>query len=179
MEEGTLLKCPTLILSPWLEELIGFEIVGPSTGPSIRRSQDLAHEVKHARGSRTFLEAGQTHNVSHFVPDPNQEAVQHQAISLDTGLREINISKLYALGPGPPSPTSAQSDPISCLHCNEWLENTSGIYGASRKRFRVEFGKLGRNIRQRLLHGYFSKEGIRKLSSINHAATDSQEGNWT
>lgn len=77
--------------------------------------------------------------------------------------------KLYALGPSPPSPTSAQSGPcpISCLHCNEWLEGTSGTYGASRNRFRVEFGKLGRNIRQRLLHGYFSKDGIRKLSSIN------------
>ena len=146
-----------------------FEIGGPSMGPSIRRSQDLAHELKHARGSCTFLEAGQTHNVTHFVPDPSQEEVQHQAISLDTGPSEINTSKLYALGPSPPSPTSAQSGPcpISCLHCNEWLEGTSGTYGASRNRFRVEFGKLGRNIRQRLLHGYFSKDGIRKLSSIN------------
>lgn len=155
-----------------------FEIGVPSTGPSIRRSQDLAHEVKHARGSSTFLEVGQTHNVTHFVSNPSQEEVQHQAVNLETGLRKINISKLYALRPGPPSPTSTQSDlcPISYLHYNEWLESTSGAYGASRKIFRVEFGKPRRNIRQRLHRGYFSKEGIRKLSSINHASTDSQEG---
>ena len=71
-----------------------FEIGDPSTGPSIRRSQDLAHELKHAKGSCTFLEAGQTHNVTHFVPDPSQEEVQHQAISLDTGPSEINTSKV-------------------------------------------------------------------------------------
>lgn len=50
-----------------------FEIGVPSTWSSIRRSQDLAHEVKHARGSSTFLEVGQTHNVTHFVSSPSQK----------------------------------------------------------------------------------------------------------
>ena len=48
---------------------------------------------------------------------------------------------------------------MSCTHCNEWFEGSGETSGTSRKRFRVEFRKLGTNITKRVLNEYFSKEG--------------------
>ena len=72
-------------------------------------------------------------------------------------------------GPGPPSPRSANSDPYPLSEkqkeeikdLNPTNSTTSGV---SRKRFRVEFGRLGRNIRQRLLCGFCPNEGTPELS---------------
>lgn len=136
------------------------------------------------------MEAGQTHNVTHFVPDPSQEEVQHQAISLDTRLSEINISKLYAFGPRPPSPTSAQSDPCptSCLHCNDWLESTSGTYGASRKEIQSRIWEARKEhqtktsswilLKGRHKEAFFNQSCSNRQPRRTSAEHQSAAGNW-
>ena len=56
-----------------------------------------------------------------------------------------------SLGPGIPSPLSTQSDP------GPRLSIQSSQY--SKKRLRKEFNRFGRNLRQRLLCGFFAKRG--------------------
>nr|POF20332.1 hypothetical protein CFP56_54090 [Quercus suber] len=87
------------------------------------------------------------------------EAGPSQIMSLDTGLNSFFGSEAYGLGPGPPSPASINSDPgyLSSLHCNDVLPETNG---AARKRFGPDLGRLGRNIRQRLLCGFLPKEDL-------------------
>ena len=85
------------------------------------------------------------------------EAGPSQTMSLDTGLNSLFGSEGHGLGPGPPSPASINSDPgyLSSLHCDVVPETTC----AARKRFGPDLGRLGRNIRQRLLCGFLQKEG--------------------
>ena len=86
------------------------------------------------------------------------ETDHNQTVSLDTGLSNILNTELTNLGPGPPSPASVASNLGRSLNLQskECLENRQL---PTKKRFRVECGRLGRNIRQRLLCGFFSKEG--------------------
>ena len=78
-------------------------------------------------------------------------------MSLDTGLNSFFGFEGHGLGPGPPSPASINSDTgyLSSLHCDVLPETTC----AARKRFGPDLGRLGRNIRQRLLCGFLQKEG--------------------
>ena len=89
-------------------------------------------------------------------------------MSLDTGLNSFFGSEGHGLGPGPPSPASINFDPgyLSNLHCNDVLPKTNG---AARKRFGPDLGRLGRNIRQRLLYGFLQNEGTKRLSLIKQA----------
>ena len=71
------------------------------------------------------------------------EAGPSQTVSLDTSLNSLFGSKAHGLGPGPPSPTSINSDPgyLSSLHCNDVLPETNGV---ARKRFEPNLGRLGK-----------------------------------
>ena len=71
------------------------------------------------------------------------EAGPSQTVSLDIGLNSLFGSKAHGLGPGPPLPTSINSDPsyLSSLHCNDVLPETNGV---ARKRFEPNLGRLGK-----------------------------------
>ena len=79
-------------------------------------------------------------------------------MSLDTGLNNILPFESVDFGPGHPYSPSIASDPDTStnLLCEEWLD---GNQAPSKKRVRSELGRIGRNIRQKLLCGFFSKEG--------------------
>ena len=99
------------------------------------------------------------------------EAGPSQTVSLDTSLNSLVDSKAHGLGPGPASPTSINFDPsyLSNLHCNDVLPETND---AARKRFGPDLGRLGRNIRQRLLCGFLQKEGT-NYSSLPKSLSNS------
>ena len=79
-------------------------------------------------------------------------------MSLDTGLNNILPFESVDFGPGHPYSPSIASDPDTStnLLCEEWLD---GNQAPPKKRVRSELGRIGRNIRQKLLCGFFSKEG--------------------
>ena len=98
-----------------------------------------------------------------------QSISQSLTRSLDTRLDNLNNLSPISPGPGPPSPRSVCSDPYPLLEkqkeefkdLNSTNSTTSVV---SRKRFRVEFGRLGRNIRQKFLCGFCPNEGTSELS---------------
>lgn len=77
-------------------------------------------------------------------------------------------SEPHGLGPGPPSPVSINSDHgfLPSVHCNEVLPESNGV---ARKRFGPDLGRLGRNIRHKLLCGFLQKEGTIDNSLANQA----------
>ena len=75
-----------------------------------------------------------------------------QSVSLDIGLDVLRNSEVSTTASSHSSSTSAKTDP--------------GICGPSKKRFGTELGRIGRNIRQKLLCGSFYKEGT-FYSSLN------------
>lgn len=89
---------------------------------------------------------------------------QARTVSLGTGLDNITNLGPNALGPiqAPHSPTPAISDLgiLSSLNCGEGLE---GNWGTSKKRIGSEMGRLGRNLRQKLLCGFCIDEGVVKF----------------
>lgn len=107
---------------------------------------------------------GPASGLASTAPSPIWEGHISLALSLDVGLDNLNTTGPFSLGPGPTSPNSTCLDPlpILCLHNEDWWDpavGNSSLIEATRNRFRVEFGKLGRNIRQRLLCGFCVKEG--------------------
>ena len=124
----------------------------PSDGPQIRRSQAM----------------GQDHTWTQYLakPEPQVKTAHSHIISLDTRLNNIITTDPADFGPGPPSPISVSSDPgiLTSLDCEEWLE---GGHVPSKKRIRLELGRLERNICQKLLCGFFSKEGSNNASFEN------------
>ena len=109
---------------------------------------------------------GQDGSWTHYLAEPETQVgtTHSHTVSLDIGVTNIVNTEIENLGPGPPSPVSIASDPgqSSILHCEEWLE---GSQVPPKKRFRSEFGRLGRNIRQKLLCGFFTREGTIPTSS--------------
>ena len=73
-----------------------------------------------------------------------------------------------SLGPGLPSPLSTQSD------LGLRLSIQSGQY--SKKRLRKEFNRFGRNLRQRLLCGFFVKKGNGSDQSFNEEVKEEISG---
>lgn len=53
---------------------------------------------------------------------PTQDVHLSPTLSLDTSLDNLNITDLFYLIPGPPSPNSTCSNPLplSCLHNEDW-----------------------------------------------------------
>lgn len=119
------------------------EVINPISGPSIRRASEVGQHsfIAHHR-SNSMIGIGHSQNVS-----------------LDTSLNIMSASKSHGLGPGPPSHVSINSDSgfLSSMHRNEVLPKTNRV---ARKRFGPNLGRLGRNIRQKLLCGFLQKEGI-------------------
>ena len=78
-------------------------------------------------------------------------------MSLDIGLNIMFASEPCGLGPGPPSSAliNLELGFLSSMHCTEVLARANGV---ARKRFEPELGRLGRNIRQKLLYGFLQKE---------------------
>lgn len=94
-------------------------------------------------------------------------------LTWEDGFRPFSNSKLGSLRLGPTSSNSIQSDPgpLSCLQCNDCWPTTATSEG-SKKRLRKDFGRFGRNLRQCLLCGFFSKVDI----GHNHKSnTDTKE----
>ena len=136
------------------------DIGSSSNGPQLQRPQTLPSEMSQASNGNPILGTGQ----ATIVLGPTQEAYLGLVVSLDMGLENLNTWVHLSLGLGPPLPISTCLDPypILCLQDEEWWDSTAGNPGttkATRKRFKIEFGKLGRNIRQRLLSGFCLKEG--------------------
>nr|POE76348.1 hypothetical protein CFP56_34515 [Quercus suber] len=111
---------------------------------------------------------GQDHTWTQYLvePEPQVEIAHSHTVSLDTGLNNIITTDPTDFGPSPPSPISVSSDPgiLTSLHCEEWLK---GDHVPSKKRIRSKLGRLGRNICQKLLCGFFSKEGGNNASFKN------------
>ena len=85
-----------------------------------------------------------------------------QTVSLDKGLDAIRDTTVSSTDSSHFSPTSARSDPgfLGCFQCEQRL----GIKcGPSRKRL----GRIGRNIRQKLVCGFFTNEGNSYLQLNN------------
>ena len=78
-------------------------------------------------------------------------------MSLDIGLNIMFASEPYGLGPGPPSSAliNLELGFLSSMHFTEVLARANGV---ARKRFEPELGRLGRNMRQKLLYGFLQKE---------------------
>ncbi|KAL0015927.1 hypothetical protein SO802_002996 [Lithocarpus litseifolius] len=112
-----------------------------------RRSEDALSSI--ALVADGLMKRGQSGYVG--MHGTEVDLVHSHTVSLDTGLDNYSTSDSGNLGPGPPSPTS-----IARSRCEESL---NGIPTTSKKRFRAELGRLGRNIRQRLLCGFFANEG--------------------
>lgn len=81
-----------------------------------------------------------------------------QSVSLDTGLEAIRNSETYDTDSNHSSSDSARTDPgiQSGIQCDPEL---SVKCGPSKKRIGFELGRIGRNIRQKLFCGSFSKKG--------------------
>ena len=85
---------------------------------------------------------------------------------INSGPNEGNLDlfELLTLGPGPSLSDTDLPPSIltSSLWCNESGENLAGDTSrpSSRKRLQKEIGKSGRNIKHKLLCGFFVKEGI-------------------
>ena len=117
------------------------------------------------RDTNLGIELGQTSIVKNAPRSISQSLTR----SLDTRLDNLNNLSPISPSPGPPSPGSAYSDlyPLSLKQKEEIKDlnlTNSTTSVVSRKSFRVEFGRLGRNIRQRLLYGFCPNEGTSELS---------------
>nr|POE90949.1 hypothetical protein CFP56_05321 [Quercus suber] len=99
-----------------------------------------------ASGSAQYQNPTQNMHELHTLPNLNH------SVSLDTGLDVIRNSEVSDTASNLSSSSSARTDP--------------GICGHSKKRFGIELGRIRRNIRQKLLCGSFSKEGIRPPSQV-------------
>ena len=143
-----------VIPNPFIDNLVQrvdrnrlrFGVGDSSTGPQIRRIHDLGQDESWTQ---------------YLANDESQvESAHNRTVSLDTGLNNIHNIAITNLGPGPPSPASVASDPGQ--HIN--LQCGSDLVSSQvppKKRFRTDIGRLGRNIRQKLLCGFFSKEGTK------------------
>ena len=90
--------------------------------------------------------------------EPQVESAHSHTVSLDTRLSNIRNTEITNLSPGPPSPVSVTSDSGQHLNlqCGTDLDSSQV---PTKKRFKTDFGQLGRNICQKLLCGFFSREG--------------------
>ena len=81
-----------------------------------------------------------------------------RAYSLDTGLENIDQHGPQRQNLISTSPVTFNSDPRqnSNLQCDESTGNSGG---STRKRLGMEIGRLGRNIRQKLLYSCLDNEG--------------------
>nr|POF25750.1 hypothetical protein CFP56_56168 [Quercus suber] len=99
-----------------------------------------------ASGSAQYQSPIQNMHELHTIPN------LIRSVSLDMGLDVIRNSEVFDTASSHSSSTSAKTDPSIC--------------GPSKRRFGIELGRIGRSIRQKLLCGSFSKEGI-VYSSLN------------
>lgn len=88
------------------------------------------------------------------------------------GLDSRNNSSPSPNGTDPSSPEFTMSNPgppMEVQNEENWGVDlgTTPAPTVSRKRLRVEFGRLGRNIRQRLLCGLCHKEGTSNLTEVS------------
>ncbi|XP_030959335.1 uncharacterized protein LOC115981322 [Quercus lobata] len=104
-----------------------------------------------------------------------------QTVSLDTGLDTIRPSGVADTDLSFSSPTSVRLEPgvLGYLGCDQELGN---LFSSSRKRIGTNLGRFGRNIHQKLMCGFFTKEGAEKQSQTGtvqeagRAAASDQEG---
>nr|POE81150.1 hypothetical protein CFP56_75245 [Quercus suber] len=99
----------------------------------------------------------QTHFTTQSMPGSEVENTPTQTVSLDTGLDTIRPSGVADTDLSTSSPTSVRSEPsvLGCLGCDQERRN---FCGSSRKRIGTDLGRFGRNIRQKLMCGLFTKE---------------------
>lgn len=98
----------------------------------------------------------QTHFTTQSMPGSGVENIPSQTVSLDMSLDTIRASGVADTNSSVSSPTSVKSEPgvLGCMGCDQELGN---LCSSSRKRF-------GRNIHQKLMCGFFSKEGNTHLN---------------
>ena len=100
------------------------------------------------------------------LDSPNDSLGPHQAFEVEPQTQ--SDPEAESLGLGLPSPLSTQSDP------GPRLSIQSGQY--SKKRLRKEFNRFGRNLRQRLLCGFFAKRGNGSDQSFNEEVKEEISG---
>ena len=104
-----------------------------------------------------------------FSHNPQVDATQAQAVSLDMGLEALRAIEVAESEQSVSSFSSVRSDPgvLNCSLCDHGEDNRCG---SSRKRIGAELGRFGRNIRQRLICGCFNKEGITHSHFLNQSS---------
>ena len=108
----------------------------------------------------------QTHFATQSMPGSRVENIPTQTVSLDTGLDTIRPSGVADSNSSFSSPTSVRLEPggLGCLGRDQELRN---LFSSSRKRIGTEIGRFGRNIHQKLMCGFFTKEGNTILHFIH------------
>ena len=108
----------------------------------------------------------QTHFTTQSMPGSGLENIPTQTVSLDTGLDTIRPSGVADTDLSFSSPTLVRLEPsvLGCLGCDQELEN---LFSSSRKRIGTNLGRFGRNIHQKLMCGFFTKEGNTHLNFIH------------
>lgn len=92
------------------------------------------------------------------IPSSGVENIPTRAVSLDTGLDRICPSSVADTESSLSSPTSVRLElgVLGCLGCDQELGNLCSF---SRKRRRTKLGRFGRNIRYKVICGFFTEEG--------------------
>lgn len=140
-----------------------FELGGPSNGLSLLPNQ--TEEVQPSANELWPIKH-QNQNCPYTKPEPNQHADSldtTQTNNLGGRVGDLRTFELLTLGPCPPlltspiTPPSQSSNLNSSNNASPKMENVTSIECA-RKRVRIEIGKFGRNIRQRLCCGHFERD---------------------
>lgn len=113
-------------------------------------------------------------NYESQIPQQNMHASpihEEQPISAEPTVGDLSPFELLNLGPGPPSfASSVRSSPQhTYLSCSEAWNSTTKIdtiIVSTRKRFRKEVGRFGRNIKQRLCCALFDEEVLQVRTLI-------------
>ena len=116
--------------------------------------------------SQLGLNGGLDATSVHKGPTLRDTLGPHQPLDMD--LQTQKDPKADSFRPGPPSPMSTHSDPRP-------RTSFQGVQ-SSKKILRKEFSRLGRNLRQRLLCGYFAMNGNGSDQRFNNELGEESSG---
>ena len=105
----------------------------------------------------------QDQSPNQFSHNPQVDATQAQAVSLDTGLEALRATEVAESEQSVCSFSLVRSD-LGVLNCSLCDQGEDNRCGSSRKRIGAKLGRFGRNICQRLICGCSNKEGTGTLS---------------
>ena len=143
-----------------------FEVGDSSLGPRPSGPHIDSHNTERMQDDLSHLGLDGGLATNSVLDSPNDSLGPHQAFEVEPQTQ--SDPEADSLGPGRPLPFSTQSDP------GPRLSIQSGQY--SKKRLRKEFNRFGRNLRQRLLCGFFVKKGNGSDQSFNEEVREEISG---